>query len=416
MNNASNEKEPLNMWERREELPHVAGKHTILATAVCFLCALGLPLCFANEWVALVLLAVLFIYVAIAIRSPISVTMILVATVICTMLGGFSIGAVFLALAVGTMTGAFLFTASRLPYLTVLLPVAAACLEFAFVSDLRVALLSLAFLPAAILLALATLKGAERTMAICFAEAGLVLVVLAVILVVICDAMGGLGRDAILTYIGNLRGELVNAVITVRDEVLALANAGADAQTKAAYDQMMAMLSNEMIADTVAQVFNLLPAIVLVICSIIAFFAQSMLNSAYYAVGLKDVLTPNARYFTMSVTAAVIYTLTFLLMIFVPYSSMVGAVVQNLCLILMPGLCILGVQGLLVSLTRSRGGMRIFMVILIASMLCCYTSGALYILAMWGAYDRVLFAIRKRMIEKLTQEGRNGSNGDVDGN
>jgi len=106
--------------------------------------------------------------------------------------------------------------------------------------------------------------------------------------------------------------------------------------------------------------------------------------------------------------SAVIYAVTFILTLLIPSSSMASAVVQNISLILLPGFCVLGVQGILLSLAQARGGMRVFLLLFFGSMLCCYTGGALYILAMWGAYGRVMDALRRKMLEKLNQDKNDG--------
>lgn len=403
------EQELKNPWSDRASFPVVSKKHIVLAALACLVCALALPLC-TNEWISLGVLAVLFAYVAVAVRSPISVTVVLITAVVAVMLGGsFAVGAVFLSLTVGTAVGAYLMTVLRGPYLTVLLPAAAVGISVALGVELRVALLALVFVPASLLLSFATLKGRDRTEAICYTAAGLLLSLVAILLVLIYLSYGNLGRNAIIGYFDTLRNGAIGTLASFRNELLSgMSGAVQDAATKEAYDRFAMLLSDEMIGDVVSMVINILPAMAVIVCSVIAYEAQGMLNAVYYNTGLRQVVTPASRYFTMSVVSAVIYAVTFILTLLIPSSSMASAVVQNISLILLPGFCVLGVQGILLSLARARGGMRVFLLLFFGSMLCCYTGGALYILAMWGAYGRVMDALHRKMLEKLSQDKNDG--------
>ncbi len=412
MNQKMPDQELNNPWDDRAALPVVSSKHTVLAAIAVFVSALAIPLC-TNEWIALGVLAILFAYVALAVRSPISVTLVLISAVLAVMLSGgsFTVGAVFLSLAVGTAACTYLMTVLRLPYLTVLLPLAAAGISFVWISDIRVSLLALVFLPAAALLAFATVKGYDRTSAICFAAAGLLLSLAAILLVLIYLQYGNLGRGAIVGYFDALRNGMIQTLASVRNELLAQMSAVVqDDATREAYDRLAMMLSDEMLDTLVSLVVNILPAMAVIVCSVIAYEAQGMLNAVYYHSGLRQVVTPASRCFTMSVVSAVIYSLTFILTLLIPTTSMASAVVQNICLILLPGFCVLGVQGIFLSLAQARGGMRVFLLLFFGSMLCCYTGGALYILAMWGAYGRVMDAIRRKLLEKMNQNGDGGEN------
>ena len=411
MNQQMQDQEIKNPWSDRELIPKVAPRHIVLAVIACFVCALCLPLC-ANEWIALGVLAVLFAYVAVAVRSPIAVTLVLVTAVAAVIVSGgsFTVGAIFLSIAVGAATCAYLITVVRLPYLVLLLPFAAGMLAFLLGSDILVCLLSLAVLPAAALLSIATVKGSDRTTAICYTIAGLLVSLVAVLLILVYQEYGHVGRSAIVGYVDALRNGTLQTLVLLRNELLAtMSQAVQDAATKEAYDSLAVMMSDETLSDLVSIVFNILPAMAVVLCSIVAYEAQGMLNAVYYNTGLRQVVTPASRIFTMSVTAAAIYLLTFILSLVIPSSSIISAAVQNICLMLLPGFCVLGIQSAFVSLAQAKGGMRVFLLIFFGSMLCCYTGGVLYIVAMWGAYGRIMQGLRHKMMEKLNQNRDGGS-------
>ena len=407
MNQASSEHITRNPWASRDQLAPIPKLQLILAAAICFLCSVCIPFC-NNGFVALSVLAILFAYVALVGRNPITVSLILISTVLCVVLAsvaglGLAVGSVLLSCVVGCMTGAFLMTVCRRAFWVPLLPIAGAVIAFALDRQPLVALSALAFLPAAILLAVATLRGSRRTAAICCAEGGLLLSVLAVAAVLVWRTQGRLDITAIRASIEALREGFAGAIETIREQNLAImAEAGAANMPAEWTDRVNTLYSR----DTALQMFSVLPAVIAFVCGIMAFESQSLLNAAYRTAGLKSVLTPNACIFTMSLTAAILYTLSFVLMIFLSPSSVVGAVAQNLSIILMPGLCVIGVQSLLVSIARARGGMRIFLIV-IAVMLFCCSGAAFYMIAMWGAYGIVMLTMQKSMVERIVRNGQN---------
>ena len=409
MNSMPNEKESQNPWAMREQLPPVARKHTAMAIAVCFLCALGIPFC-AYEAVSLILLAVLFGYVVFACRVPFAVALTLTTAAVFAVFGlGFSTGAVFLAVTVGICVTAFLLTTLTRGYLCAVLPIAAAVIAYLITRDAGVALSTLSFLPAAVLLSVATLLGKTRTQAICFALCGLLITVLAVLAVLVYRSMGALNGEAIRGFTENLREAVVQVMFTLRNPILENASSMTDAQSKAMYEQLLTVLGDDAIRNLVGMMFNILPALITVLCAVVAFEAQMLQNAVYRTVGLQAVLTREARVFTMSTTAAVIYALTFVLMLVIPSSSMASAVVQNICLMLLPGLCVIGITDIFAMISRLQGGSRTFFIVITVAMLCCCAgSSMLYILGMWGAYGVINAAIRQKMIDQLKQNGNFG--------
>ena len=126
MNHTPNETEAVNAWANRAELPSVSVKNQIITSIVCFVCALTVPLC-GFETFSLISLAILFAYVALMARMPFAVTLTLVSAFAVVMLSGaFGVGAQLLSLVVGTVTCTLLLTTLKLPYLALLIPVAAA--------------------------------------------------------------------------------------------------------------------------------------------------------------------------------------------------------------------------------------------------------------------------------------------------
>jgi len=405
MNKNPAAKEPINAWKQKEKLPAVPVKFRVLAVIACFLCAFSVPMG-GSEIFSMVALGLLFAYVVIMARVPASVALLLVPAVLTVILTAeFSVGAMVLSLVVGIACCTFLITTSKHGYLAVLIPLAAVGAAYLIHMDLPIALSALIFLPASVLLAIATRLGKWRTTAICFGIGGLLIPLVGLLLAFLWKECGSFSREAIMGYVSNFRLDLVAELMEARDELLRIAKEDTSAQAKKLYDQISESFTDAAITSAVSQLLNLLPAIVAVICSVIAFEAQYLLNLIYTTVGLKCVVTREARAFCMSVPSAVLYAVGFLLMLFLPKGSMAEAVVQNLCLILVPGLCVVGVQHLFTMAAGAKGGWRTFLIISVLALFICYPGGAFYILAMWGAYSVIAANIQRLMIEKMVRDG-----------
>ncbi len=415
MNQASNQN-PINPWADRSSLPTVSGKHLLQAALVCLLCAAGLPFCLLYEAASFVLVGVAIVYLVTVGRTPATTALIMITAIAVTLLGGGVLaGAFLLALIVGTAAFAFLFTTARTTVYAVALPVLAAALCYAVTRDLRLSLVALSFLPAGLLLSIATLMGRARTTAVCFAIGGLLAVVLAWIVYAVYRTTGGFDGAHIRTFVENARGGMEHLLFEARDRILeTAASAVKDTETKEAYDRFAQTMSDGVLRQIVAGVFNIIPGLVAVVCSVVAFEAQTLLNASYRSAGLSRVLTNAARFFTMSLSAAVLYCIAFLMTLFVSGASMAGAVAENLALILLPGFFVIGAQGFLLTLTHTKGNGKIPILLILFVALCCCAGGSMfYILALWGAYGRIMYAVRSRAETGANDQSQNNGGGDA---
>ena len=392
-----------NPWEDRKALPPASVSSKIAAALACFLSAFAIPLS-GDDILSLLFLAIFVAFCVLIARAPAFTSILLLPAAILTVLTSeFWVGSIFLAVTIGTASLAFLLTVMRHSYLALLIPVLSAGVSFAALRDLETALFALLFLPAAVLLAIATRLGKRRVTAICFAIGGGLLSLIVVLGIYLWRECGALDRNTIITFATDFRQQLILELIGARDELLAIAREDGGAQAQKIYTQISESFTDAAITNTVSQIFNLIPAIVAVICSVLAFEAQLLLNLLYRRGGLSCVITREARAFGMSVSSAVLYAVSFLLMIFLPGFSMAGAVVQNLCLMLVPGLCVMGMQQLLTLSSGAGGGKRLFLILTVAGAFICYPGGAFYILAMWGAYTVIAGAVQRKIIQKLVE-------------
>ena len=141
------------LWKEPELFSKMKKRYTVLGVIAFFLASACFPLC-GNEWVALGVLVALSAYVIWLVHTPLPAVGLLLTTVLITTLGSsFAAGAVFLSLAVGCMSGAFLLTSHRLPrWITLLIPVLSVGVAFAVTRNPILSLLALSLLPAAGLL------------------------------------------------------------------------------------------------------------------------------------------------------------------------------------------------------------------------------------------------------------------------
>ena len=175
-------------------------------------------------------------------------------------------------------------------------------------------------------------------------------------------------------------------------------------------------MSDAVLSEVLTLFFAILPALAVMLASVVGFEAQLLLSHCYFYRGWRQVLTADATVFSMSVTSAVLYILTFIGSVLLGVSSVFGAALQNMCMILLPGLCVMGVGAIKGMLRTSRGASRFFIVAICLGSFFCAGFSALYFLALWGAYSVILAAIGKRMLEKLggNGQGRDNGNGEDD--
>ena len=395
--NASPEKELCNRnpWEQRAEFSPVGSRNITLSLAIVFLCALAVPLAAFYETVALLILAALFFYVVSAARAPSTVALLLgTAFLTVSVAETLAAGAVILALIVGTGALAFLLTASESPWIPLLLPVAASCVSYAVLGSWKIALFALAFLPAAILLALATRRGEIRSRAVCFATVGL-LAVVAVTVGYFLSTQSAARGISVPNFVSLLEDAFGKAVLDMRDEYEAvLREAGLAEESVNAF---LEPYSDERLLTLTETLASLFPAICCIVCGVIAFEGQILLNGIYRGIGWKQVLTPRSMLFTMSLPAAILYFATFLFSLFPMGSSMAALVISNLNMILFPGFLVIGVTMLRLTVGRAKSGGRTVWILLIGAVLCCTQGSAISLLSLFGANSVVLGAMYQKM-------------------
>jgi hypothetical protein len=396
-----------NPWKDRSKFEPMPKGRTALQMAMLVLSSLALPLSLFHEAVAPVVLLVLFGYVIVAVRTPATVLSVLLSAVLPVLLiGTFASGALMLSCIVGVACGTWLVTVHKRAFWTLLLPVASFGISFAITGDWMLSAIALFPIPAIVLLRIAVLRGEKRTTAICFAEGGLLLSLVILIGAWLYTACKSLDQAAIAAYIESLRQELTQLLMSVRDVLLENLKVAGESNP-AAYERLAASMSDATLLGIVQQLFNLIPAFAVVVCSIIAYEAQMLLNFIYRFTGMKQVVTPVSFVFTMSIPAAVLYMVSFFVSVFATGSSLAVALMDNLCLMLLPGFLLVGFGSMLTAfaaMKRNGGG---FLLILAFALLCCCSSSALYLLALWGANMVLTAPLRRKMMQMTDNDNQN---------
>ncbi len=396
------------IWANRNMFPAASRIQVALAAIVCVLCSVGLPMCLwsgipdtAANWLGIGLLVLLSAYVIFVARFPLLTVILLGTAYFAVSLLGFTGGAAVLVLTVGIAAGALLMTATCRPYLLLACHVAAFAVVFAITRVPAFALLSFLTLPASLFMAISTVKGGSRTSIVCAATAGLALSFVGLIVFLIYEQTGSLKSDVLVPYINSLRDSALTALQSIRDEAIATAGE----QSADAAKALSEMYGDDMLKSLIAGVFNLIPALIIAICMVLAYEAQILLLALHNAAKMPFVNTVNVIRLRISVPAAIIFTVSFVLTLVLPDGEMASAVAQNLAVILLLPFCLVAVRQLF---TAMRGGSfgRLALPLILGFALCCCSYGSFYFLALYGAYCTCRQAIDEAARRKMNPDQR----------
>lgn len=412
-----------NPWNQRSELPKPARGSEIFATILFFLASAALSFSTVHENVAIVAWGALIALGYFFTRHTRGLTgFLIVLSLLGAILPGLVLplkmsyypagGAIVSAVCVGCCAGAYCLTVSRRYWLLPLLSLAVGVAAFAVTHSWIVAAMALGLLPAIILLSVSTLRDEGCTTTVCYGIGGLLISVVALLAAWIWITYGSLSPNTLRGLLAAWKEAFVQAQIASRGELIALIEermtaADATAETVETLESLktsfMELMSDDMIRQSMDVVFQILPAVLMLCCSIPMFLAQRLLNAAYSTNGLSAVVTPESEFFTMSLPSAVLYAASlFLSALSADGIGFLSMVAENLCLILLPGMLLLGLRYFKQRFGGNRTRVRWLTVTLIV-LLCCVIPGALYLGAFFGAYMRIMQAIQRAMKKKMDQ-------------
>ena len=405
--------ENLNASINQEANPKLDKKDLILSLFAILLCGCVLSGAIPSAFVGLAS-AALFIYVVIAIRNAGAIIQLLLTSIVATAFTFLPIvGTATLSLILGAGVLAWLFmTLPKYKWAPVLLLAVAYGLGFLATSNPATALLAFAFLPAAALMAWAHARDLGRTLTVLHALLGFLLVALSALCIFLWHTYGSVNYDALMRLVDGFKNLFVAAGIEVGNKVLenfdlliapSGVSADAVAQMRGGYIALFAESNLRTIADLL---MGAAPALIVAPTMILSYLADMVLLRKYYNTEWRSKMTPAACSLVISPAAGVVYFVCFLIFMFANKTSIFTMAITNMCLILMPGLCLTGVNVIRGNVRRATGWMKMATILFLISAICCMGITIHYFLALWGAYAVVSAALHQRIMQKMKDENQ----------
>lgn len=207
-------------------------------------------------------------------------------------------------------------------------------LSAAVTGDYTVSLFSLSFIIPALILALATKKKTGMTSAIALCGLGLALSAIAVLIYRMQLLYGDIGSAGL----GLAADSFVDAFVYYTE--YALKELNGTLITPAIHQEVLSIAESYV---------NLAPSILAAICLVLVYLAHSVQRNLFYAYGIDEFLVPQMTALTVSVPAAVVFLISYLLSFATSSSgtvSIIAAIGNNLCLMLTPCLILKGFAAL----------------------------------------------------------------------
>ncbi len=151
----------------------------------------------------------------------------------------------------------------------------------------------------------------------------------------------------------------------------------------------------EYIDALILKTFNMLPALITVVTFAIVYLSHSLQFSMYQSTDYDLLITPKTAKISMSIYAASAFVLSYILSLSTDVAGrpdLLGVVAGNLCIILLPGLFIVGVDSFAIIVKKLRG-FGFFAILLLLSAFLMLSSYALYIVAAIGAFYIIITSI-----------------------
>ena len=383
-------------------------KDLILSLAAVLLCACVLSGTIPATFIGIAS-AVLIAYTVIAVRNRGAVVQIFLAPIIASTLTFLPVvGTSVLALILGTGTLAWLFMIlPKYKWAPIGLLAIAYGLGFLMTSNPVTPLLALAFLPAAALMAWAHERDIGRTNTVLHALLGFIIAVLATLCIVLLRAYGSVSYDMLMRFINEIKTLFVTVGIEAGD---LLWESIESASTQSAFSPESLEKLSEMFAQVFGEeslramadtIMGLAPALITVPAIIISYLANVVLLRKYYNTEWRSLMTPAACSLTIGPATGLVYFLCFLVVMFANEQSVFVMTIYNMCLILLPGLCLTGVNVILQNARRAGGWIGMASILLLVAAVCCMGFSSLYFVALWGAYATITAALHQKIMQKM---------------
>lgn len=382
-----------NPWDDAAALPRMRLPSLLLLSFVVIACAVFPAAPAPAPLYTLAMLVVCAGAQIIFVRS-IGAAVLSAAVFLCGTLGGSLVdGTTLLCLLTALAFGSFLITVARSPWL-MFIPVTAYAVSFLLCGDILTAALSLITLPAAGMLAYTTMKNSGRVGVICATSFMFGLLCLFAFAIGYYRQSGALSFSGIMQTLAQVREELI--VTLQQDEYMERLRQMLAEQSSSEQPDMTAL-----VRTAVELVFNLLPAIAVLLCNLIALAAQTLCNRTYIGSGMPAYVTQSSQLFIMSIPSAVLFFICAPVSLFTLGSTMATAVMLNIAVILLPPMCIVGFFKTVADLHRHASP---FTVLLLVAGIICAPGALILCLAISGALTTIVRPIIAHMLLKNNRD------------
>ena len=394
-----------NPWHERKDFPNWRETRLIPAAVLFLLSCLSFPLSAVRF--APILIAPFLIggmgWLTWKRHGGFLLTLAFAAILYSVPVWGASFGFLILAASVGVFSGAYLFTVQGRPYLPLAGAAIAFAVSWAITKNPITACLSFLPIPAAFLLGFGVLFGERRLASIAFATVGLFLPLGAVAVWYVIHQEGAFNASAILSITTRWK-ESLNAFLTEHPKVVRwiLPKSASDAGTTAT-------VLGQAVSPAAIKTFNLIPAILIVVCEIPAFLAQKLLTSAYTTNRLGRVVGLESEIFAVGLFTVILWLFTFLLSLFgTPTANLFFATIENVHYLLLPVVIVPGIGSVKQWYLHASVSSRMFLGIMGAALLRYSPLTMLSLLGLFGAYGAIMQAIRRALLRKIQGQFRGG--------
>ncbi len=136
-------------------------------------------------------------------------------------------------------------------------------------------------------------------------------------------------------------------------------------------EELRALFSRENAELVVNFTFNILPGYAIVAVNLVVMVAQLLLQAALVTFGCGDSLSDRVRVFRMSAVSCIVFVMAYVLFIITGGAgeSLVGTVVHNIYIVLVPGLAFSGFLRLIAMISKRRMGCLMFGLMFLAPLL-----------------------------------------------
>lgn len=404
------EKREENIQSSKDEvfLPKLDKKDLILSLAVVLLCGCILSGFIPSSFVGFAGI-ILFAYALIAIKNVAAIIQIFLAAIIVSTLTFLPIaGVAVLALVLGTGTLSWLFmTLPKYKWAPVCLLLVAYGLGFVITSNPITPLLALAFLPAAALMAWAHARDIGRTATVLHALLGFIVAVLATLCIALWQAYGSVNYNTLIRFIDDLKNAVVSTGLWAGEQVWQYLESTSkqSAVSQESLEQFRAtfekVFNESSLRATADMIVSLIPAIIIAPALILSYLSNMVLLRKYYNTEWRLRMTPAACSLTIGPAAGLVYFISFVIVMFVSKQSLFLMATYNMFIILLPGMCLTGINAFLQNARRAKGPRGMISILFLVAAICCIGLSSFCFIALFGAYVTITVALHQKILQKM---------------